>query len=161
MIHETTFLRFTTIAPWTETEKCTNTKDIMLTEDNFRDIGLLFHIINPQILAYNRKKSSAQLFGISVLPSRITWDYLSLSRSFLSVDRPPVQVSLFPLSCAYFLPQCTVTFVICSRKQAGNMLFFPILIFFRGVQAGVTFIRFAKRKSPSEKGKNPLFASDK
>lgn len=72
MIHEITSLRFTTIAPGTETEKHTNTKDIMPKEDNFSDIGLLFHIINSQILAYNRKKNSAQHFGTAVLPSRVT-----------------------------------------------------------------------------------------
>lgn len=109
MIREITSLRFTTIAPWTETEKRTNTKNIMPTEDNFSDIGLLFHIINPQILAYTRKKNSAQLFGTAVLPSRVTWDYFSFSISLLTVHRPLVQASLVSLGSAQFLPQCTVT----------------------------------------------------
>lgn len=140
-------------------------KNIMPKEDNFSDIGLLFHIINSQILAYNRKKNSAQHFGTAVLPSRVTWDYFAFSTSLPSVHRLRVQISLISLGSAYFLPQCTVTFMICSRKQADSMLFFPTLVFFRGVQTGVIFTRFAKRKQisffPSEKGKNPLFTSDK
>lgn len=165
MIHEITFLRFTTTAPWTETEKHTNTKDIMPIEDNFSDIGLLFHIINPQILAYNRKRVLHNSLGLQYyLPElhEITFHFLQVSSLFTDHWYKSA-LSLWAVH--NFLPQCTVTFMICSRKQADSMLFFPTLVFFRCIEAGIIFTRFAKRKQiscfPSEKGKNPLFASDK
>lgn len=143
---------------------------IRIQEDNFSDISVC--ITNPQVLAYNR--SSMQLFGVVVgrqgnnLPELhdITFYFLKVSclftgqrnKSILSL--PMVDIS-FP--SAQWLPLG----MICSRKQAASMLFFPTLAFFGGVQDGVIFTRCVKRKSPSEKGKNfpeplnPLFTSDK
>lgn len=134
----------------------------MPTEDNFNDIGLLFHIINPQILAYTRKKK----FCTTLWDCGITFQsYMRLLYIFYKFTHCS-QTTGTSQPC--LSGQCTVPSPVhsnCSRKQADSMLFFPTLVFFRGVQAGVIFTRFAKRKQisffPSEKGKNPLFTSDK